>query len=243
MEHHNVSPGVVARAHKLQRNADKKTAFRKNHSDELGLAIGLTKRSWWTFLGGCYLAYTDFKDGHDAKKAQRLLGVNKPLSNGATEDPAADKRFRKAMVRGMEIRAVRESDHKTLAVLATKQHIDRGRDERMAHNRDLAERYTSLSLGALQINRVKTATEMAGMLLHISPLANNERVRDVALGMMALSTGIGLVGERQYAGMVQREMETGTQLTPGGVATHQPLGPHEVTNIPVSPAPTLPEAA
>lgn len=221
MEYHHVDPATVARAYQLQHRADKLTAFRKNHSDKLGWAIGMTRRNWLTFVGCCYMAYTDLQDGRDAKKAQRMLGVNKPLSNGAVEDPVADKRFRKAVSLGMEVRAAREGDIKTLAVLGLKQDIDKRRDARMAQNRELAEKYTDLGVGAIQTNRIKTAVEMAGMLLHVSPLANNDSVRNAALGMMGASTGIGLLGERQYASMVQQRMDELAQVCPDELTTLQ----------------------
>src|SRR5690606_5597927 len=124
--------------------------------------------------GCCYMAYTDLQDGRTAKKAQQLLNTDRPLSDGAIEDPKADKAFRNALTLGMEVRAAREGDIKTLAVLSLKKEVDRQRDARMAHNRELAEKYTDVGVGAIQTNRIKTAIEMAGMLLHISPLANNE---------------------------------------------------------------------
>jgi hypothetical protein len=147
------------------------------------------------------MAYTDFQDGHDAKKAQRLLGVSKPLTNGATEDPEADKKFRAAMLQGIETRAIRERDFRTIAFIEAKKAVDARRDERMAADRKLAKEH-GLSTAAIAPNRIKTVLEMGGMLLHVSPLANNERVRDLSLGIMAAGTGFGIYGENEYRNTV-----------------------------------------
>jgi len=206
MKRGEIDTTTVNRAIKFQRRADRYTAFRKDHSDKLGIIIGLTKRHWSTFIGACFMAYTDFKDGRDARKAQRLLGVTRPLSNGHTEDPLADKVFRKAMLGGIELRAVSENDITTIRVLRWKQQIDKERDARMARSRELAARYTDISLGAISINRIKTATEMTGILVHVSPPAKNELIRQASLALMAVGSVIGLVGEYKYTNMVNAEL-------------------------------------
>lgn len=209
-----INPTTKAKAYELQERADRLTAFRMNHSDEIGLAIGSTKRGWLTFIAGCAMAYTDLQDGRYAKKAQKLLGEKDPLSNGATDDPIADKKFRKAMLQGIRSRALTENDEKTIAVIDIKSKLDEQRDKRMARSRKLASDYTDLSLGALPINRAKTATEMTGILIHTSPLANNERIRGLALGMLSISSGLGLIGERQYSNIVENEIEIIAERAP-----------------------------
>lgn len=214
MEFSGIDATTATHAMELQREADRLTSFRMNHSEKLGMAIGLSQRGWLTFFGSCYMSYTDLQDGRKAKKAQKLLGVSTPLSNGHIEDPIADKRFRDALMHGMEVRADREGDIKTLALLGLKREVDRRRDARMQRNRELAQKYTDVSVGAIQTNRIKTALEMTGMLLHISPLANNRRIRGTALSMLAVSSGIGLVGERKYAKMVNESLVERAQACP-----------------------------
>lgn len=193
------------RAAELQRRADQHTAFRQKHSRKAGIAVGALPRNWFTFGACAYLAWTDWRDGHLAKKAQATLGVNGPLTDGHIKDPIADKTFRKELSRGILARVAFERDIETIGTLTLKSLVDKKRDVKMAAHRVRATEH-ELSVAAIQINRVKTAIEMAGMLLHVSPLANNETVRRTALGMMATSTGIGLVGERQYGNMVQEQI-------------------------------------
>lgn len=225
MKHYDIHDHtrVAEQARRLQERADSLTAFRKNHSDALGAAIGVTRRNWLTFIGCCYMAYTDLQDGRQAKKAQKLMGVTTPLSNGAVEDPVADKIFRRAVMLGMETRAIHEDDTESLALLALKRRIDTQRDARMAEHREKALRFTDIGVGAIQTNRIKTAVEMAGMLIHVSPLANNRIVHRTALGVLGVSTAIGLIGERQYSDMVNERMYELAQACPDRLHDLEPV--------------------
>lgn len=194
----------------LQRRADRLTAIREKHSRKAGIAVAALPRNWVTAAGGMYLAWTDWRDGNLAKKAQAELGVKEPLTDGHIKDPIADKTFRRELSRGIFARAILERDLETIAIMAGKHIVDKSRDKRMADHRALAAE-NKISVAAIQINRVKTATEMAGELLLISPFSNNKTVRRTALAMMAISTGIGLIGEHQYGEIVKSQVEHLTQ--------------------------------
>jgi hypothetical protein len=211
------------RARRLQNTADQITDFRENHSDKLGVVIGATKRNWYTTAAAGAIAAGDFVDGYLAKKAQKILGVDKSLTGGDLRDPHADKTFRKALQTGIKMRAIREGDAKTVAFIEAKETVDKWRDGNMAEDRRIAQERTTVKVGALLINRVKTVLELTGEVILISPLAENERVKDLSLGIMAVGTGLGIAGQRHYHNMVQSALAETAE-------TQAQECPHELDN-------------
>ncbi len=207
MQKYVVGEEAVHEALRLQQKADNLTAIRKDYSEVVGCAVAVSKRNWPTFLGGCILALTDVLDGRLAKKAQSIVGVNKPLTNGGSEDPSADKILRSSMTNGVTARASREGDLPSLVFFNIKSWADGFRDSRMEHNRQLATKYTDIGVSALPINRAKTVLELGGVLLHINPASEERSVRHFSLALIGLGTVLGLVGERQYAHQVESRMQ------------------------------------
>lgn len=223
MNNKHISPEVLATSNKHQKIADRLTAFRKHFSGVFGGLVALTDRRWsTTFVGGALVA-SDLLDGYHAKKAQRLINSNKPLSNGATEDPIADKIYRKSIQNGMLGRAFRERDYPTVATLWVKSAVDKHRDDNMTESRNKAKAFTKLGVEATNINRTKTAIDMVAGLVHISPLAEKENIRNFALGAMAVSSVVGIIGEQRYSKAVQAEMDYNASRAPHKVQAPQPI--------------------
>ncbi len=120
-------------------------------------------------------------------------------------------------------RAFRERDYPTVATLWVKSAVDKHRDDNMTESRNKAKAFTKLGVEATNINRTKTAIDMVAGLVHISPLAEKENIRNFALGAMAVSSVVGIIGEQRYSKAVQAEMDYNASRAPHKVQAPQPI--------------------
>lgn len=212
IEFHLMSPGgdflqthmAREKATRLQRRADRKTMTRYHGALPLSAVMAATRSNWMTAIANAGLWHTDHTDGKDAKKA-RSLWPNLPRTNASTKDPEADKRLQYGNRAAILARACVAGDWETAGIIAAETVVSVVRDKRMGGHRRLAETH-DIETDAININRVKTAMIAVGEVVALSPLAENDMVRRVALGTICVGTLVGVVGAEQYGQQVRAEI-------------------------------------
>lgn len=224
MQLQKLTPGhkeIIHEANRLQSKADHITAFRNKYAPYLGTAIALTKPNWATTGLTAHMWYGDRRDGTHAKAAQKemakITGKIEPLSDGHIKDPEADKKHFWSQLGGIFVRSVIQKDPKTALVTAGVGAATYWRDKKMAETRQFVTDHKldepipghesveglTISVAAINANRAKTAGQAISETVVGSPLANNEVVKNYALGGLAASTLLGIVGYREYKQRVQ----------------------------------------
>lgn len=220
MQLHKLTPGheeiIRHKANNLQSKADRITAFRNKYAPVLGTAIALTKANWVTTAFTAHMWYGDRRDGKHAKSAQsemaKITGKIEPLSDGHIKDPEADKKHFWSQLGGLFVRSVIQRDLKTTLVTAGVGVATYWRDKKMAEMRHFVTDHgldipvpgyediegLTISVAAINANRAKTAGQAISETIIGSPLSNNDSLKNYALGSLAASTLLGVVGYREY---------------------------------------------
>lgn len=186
-----------------QKGADWLTRFRGEKAKYVGTSIALTRRGWLSTAAAAALMATDYIDGKLARHAQKLMGTDQPLTDGAREDPRTDKLLMRWLWGGVMVRAAREGDAKTFAVMGMVSYATFERNKRMeAHRNTVEEHDLDIGVAAIKPNKDKTLYQSIGTLGLISPLSNFDVFRDLSLGIIVRGTQLGEVGEQEYGGMV-----------------------------------------
>lgn len=214
----------------LQRRADALTSFRRKYAHHAGALVALTKPNVPVALTTAGMWWTDFQDGRSAKRAQELANTTEPLSDGHEEDPIADKKWFRAVLAGIGVRALLAGDTKTAVVTGSVAAAEYIRNKHMEEQRNaVKEEQLDLSTAAIQTNRYKTAGHAVFSTILASHLSDNETVKNVALVGLAASTVLGFVGAAQYGSMVinarsTRELENAARC-PDEVDTYYSTQP------------------
>lgn len=209
------------RANDLQSKADRITAFRKRYSPVLGAVIGVTKPNWITTIATAKMWEGDHADGRHAKRAQKemakITGKIEPLSDGHIEDPKADKVHFWSQLGGIFVRSIINHDIKTAAVTGSVGAATIWRDRKMAETRkivvdrqldqEIPGTDLTVSVAAINANRFKTAGQAISETILVSPLANNETVKNTALAGLLASTALGIYGYNQYRNRVMNTLD------------------------------------
>ena len=195
---------IKQKARRLQRQADQETTLRYHAALPLSALLAVTKPTWVTAAANAVMWDTDRTDGKKGKEARRLW-PELPRTKASMRDPEADKRLQYGNRAALFARACAKRDWESAVIVGAETVVSVVRDRRMAQHRGLAEAY-EVGTDAIGINRVKTAAIALGEVVALSPLAENDTVRRVALGTIAAGTLLGVIGAEQYGAQVREQI-------------------------------------
>ena len=193
------------RAELYQQLGDGLTNAREQLAPVVGGAIAATEPNWGVAAFAALTQLTDMGDGYFVRKAAALRGYG-IQTDGAEQDPRADRKLTHAEIGGLAIRALRSGDKQSAAVLGANLLVSQWRNQRMEQNRQ-AIKDNDLhphELRANKINKAKMWLQSLALTTLASPLARHKTVRNGALLTLSAGTATGVVGERVFRSKVQR---------------------------------------
>lgn len=187
---------VTERGEALIRRADRLTHLRATLSPYLGEAVALTDEHWATSGANALMLYSDWADGHKARKGSDMLGIP-TTTEGAIKDPKADKIFINSMLGGLASRYVRQGDFLSAGIVGINFVATIIRDRNIAADRTFALSH-DLDPKAIPINKLKMDFQAIGIQVLTTPYAKQAKVRRAALGVLTLGTCVGIYGQRTF---------------------------------------------
>lgn len=181
------------------------TNAREQLAPVVGGALALTEPNWPVTAFAALTQLTDMADGRLVRKAAALRGYG-IQTDGAEQDPRADRKLTNAEIGGLAIRALRAGDTRAGAVLGANLLVSQWRNTRMEQNRQ-AIKDNGLDpheLRAIKINKTKMWLQSLALTTLASPLSRHKKVRTGALITLSAGTATGVIGERIFRNRVQR---------------------------------------
>ena len=198
-------PDGFDRAGAYQALGDGLTAAREQLAPVVGGAIAASEANWPVAAFAAATQLTDMGDGYFVRKAAAIRGHG-IQTEGAEQDPRADRKLTHALMGGIATRALRDRDSRTASIVGLNFAVSQWRNKRMQENRQ-AIKDNDLhpdELRANKINKVKMWLQSAALTTLASPLAKNKRVRTGALITLSAGTLTGVAGERVFRSKVNR---------------------------------------